>query len=196
MSRPVARYLFPAFGVVVVIITFLWGDYLLGLDCGMVYAAIALALLCLVARSRTPAGHWSPVQLGIITALSVTVGYAMAYPASFAPSLQGFIYQQATDRAVRSELAMVFASDPAYRDFSVSSKRSKLLSVTIRGSLETRAGFNRLRSRVVGECPALRECFLTWDATFRDSGQRVNLQDQDGLFHNAEPDAPPDRSGK
>jgi hypothetical protein len=194
-SRSIARALFAAAGVAAVVVAFVRGDYLLGLECGVVYAAIALALLWLLMRSRTPAGRVSVVRAGFVVAFALPVGYAMAFPASLNPDVQVFIDKQATDRKARAELAAVFASDPVYRDLSVSSVHLKVVNVTVRGSLGARPDLDRLRSRIAGECPAFGECFLHWEVSLRDTAQRVDGLDSD-LFQTAEPGAAPDRGRK
>jgi hypothetical protein len=190
-SRSAARLLFAAVGVAVVMAAFLRGNYLLGLGCGIVYAAIALALLWLLARARTPAGDVSVARVVFVMLFALPVGYALAFPASLNPAVQVFIDKQATDRRARAELAAVFASDAAYRDLSVSSVHLKVVNITVRGSMASRSDLQRLRSRIGGECPALGECFLHWDVVLRDTGERVSGLDRD-LFQEAEPAAAAD----
>jgi hypothetical protein len=190
-SRPIARLLFAATAVGAVVAAFLRGNYLLGVGCGVVYAAIAIALVWLLARSRTTAGRVSVPRATLVALFALPVGYAMAFPASINPDVQVFIDKQATDRRARAELAIVFASDPAYSGLSVSSVHLKVVNLTIQGSLSTRADLDRLRSRIGGECPALGECFLHWDVTLRDTGRRVDGLDRD-VFQDADPGAAAD----
>ena len=176
-SRPVAHLLFAAAGVAVMVAAFLRGNYLLGLVCGIVYAGVAFALLLLLARSRTPGGGVSVARVAFVAVLAVPVGYVMAFPSY--PDVQIFIDKQATERKARGELAAVFASDPAYRDLSVTSVQLKVVNISVRGVLGTRADLDRLRSRIAAECPALGECLLHWEVALRDSGQRLSGLDRD-----------------
>ncbi|MBX7104589.1 MAG: hypothetical protein K1X57_10945 [Gemmataceae bacterium] len=187
-SRPIAVALFAALGVVAVVAAFLRGSYLLGSGCGVVYAAIATSLMWMLARARTPAGSISVARVVFILLFALPVGYAMAFPASINPDVQVFIDKQATDRRARAELAAVFASDPAYRDLSVSSVHLKVVNITVHGSLGTRADLQRLRSQIAPPCRAAGVGFLHWDVSLRDTGEQVSGLDRD-LFQDAEPGA-------
>jgi hypothetical protein len=189
--RIVPRLLFAAAAVAGAFVAFFRGNYLLGLGCGIEYAAIALALFWLFARSRTPAGGVSVLRVVFVLVFALTVAFTMAFPASISPGVRFSIDRQATDRRARAELAAVFESDPAYRDMSVSAVHLKVVNITVRGSLRTRADLNRLRSRIASECPALGECFLHWDVILRDSGQQVGGLDGD-LLREAEPSHAPE----
>jgi hypothetical protein len=105
----------------------------------------------------------------------------MAWPASVNPDVQQFIDLHATDRSSRAELAAVFGSDPAFHDLSTSSVQLKVINVTVQGSLGTHSDFDRLRSRIASECPALGMCNLHWEIALRDCGQRVDGLDRDLL---------------
>ena len=190
-SRPSASALYVAAGASAVVAVFLRGNYLLGFGCGAVYVVIALAILWLLARSRTPTGGVSVMRAGFVVAFALPVGYAMAFPASINPDVQLFIDDQATDRRVRAQLAAVFASDPVYHDLSVSSVHRKGIIITVRGSLRTRTDLEQLRSRLAEECPTFCECSLHWDVYLRDAEEPVSVPDRD-LLQNAEPDAAPD----
>jgi hypothetical protein len=194
MSRPIARLLFAVFGASAVLAAFLRGNYLLGLECGAMYAVASVALLWLLARARTPAGKVSTARAAFVTALILPVGYVMAFPASINPDMQVFIDKQATDRQARAELTAVFASDPAYRDLSMSSVHLKVVNITIRGSLGARSELDRLRLRLATECPTVGNCPLHWAVTLRDTGQKVDGLDRD-LFQEAAPGAEPDGGG-
>jgi len=121
-----------------------------------------------------------------VVLFALPVGYAMAFPASVNPDVQVFIDKQATDRRARAELAAVFASDPAYRDLSVSSIHLKVVNVTVHGSLSTRADLQRLRSQIAPACRTVGVGFLHWDVSLRDTGERLSGLDRD-LFRDAEP---------
>ncbi|HEY1189355.1 MAG TPA: hypothetical protein VGE74_17005 [Gemmata sp.] len=191
-ARPIARLLLAAVVIAAVVAAFLRGHHLLGVGCGVGYAATSVALAGLAARSRTPTGRVSAARVVFLALFALPVGYAMAFPASLNPDVQVFIDKQATDRRAREELAAVFGPAPVYRDLSVSSAHLKVVNITVAGSVGTRADLERLRSRIVAECPALRMCFLHWDVSLRDTGGRVSGPDRD-LFQGAQPGAAPDR---
>jgi hypothetical protein len=144
---------------------YLRGDWLLGPLCGAVYGATGLLFVRLLARCRFPAR-------AALLAGALPLGYAMAFPAAINPDMQVFIDKQAVDRAVRRELAAVFASDPAFRRLSVRTDHLKVVNVLIGGSLPSRVEFRRLRDRVAAECPTAGGCPLHWDVTLDDSGER------------------------
>ena len=152
-SLPVARLLFGLAAAAVAVAAFLRGNYLLGLGWGILYGCITLALFSLLARSRTPAGsvaRWGSWWL--LPCRRVCDGV----PGVHQPG-RADLHQQAGDRPRGAgELAGVFASDPAYRDLSVSSVHVKVVNIRVHGSLGTRSDLDRLRSRIAEECPALR----------------------------------------
>ncbi len=158
-------------------VAFLRGDYLLGFGYGVTYALVAVGLVWFLARCLVLPDRPSPVGAAAVIVLSLPLGYVMAFPASVNPDVRHFIHQQADDRAARQELAAVFASDPAFRDLSVSTTHLKVVNVTVRGPLPGRPDLDRLRARVAGECPVLRRCPLHWDVTLRAAGQRVEGPD-------------------
>lgn len=194
-SRSIARALFATAGIAAIVVAFLRGNYLLGLGCGGLYAAIAAAIVWLFVRSRTPVGGVSVVRAGFVAAFALPVGYAMAFPASLNPDMQVFIDKQATDRRARVELAAVFASDAAFRDLSVSSVHLKVVNITVHGSLGSRTDLERLRSLIAPKCRAAGVGFLHWDVSLRDSRQHVSGLDRD-LFQDAEPGAAADGGGR
>jgi hypothetical protein len=180
-SQRVLRVLFAAVGVGLCAVAFLRGYCLLGTAWGVLYVAATLGLLWLLARSLVSGGSLSFVRVALATALSLAVGFMMAWPASVNPDVRHFIDKQAVDRAARADLAAVFASDPAYRNLSVSTFHLKPVNVTVRGTLGTRSDLDRLRARIIAECPALTRggCVLHWDVTVRDPAQRINGLDSE-----------------
>ena len=185
-SRSLLQLLFLAVGIALGVVAFLRGDYLLGPLCGAVYAAIAAGIVWIVARALTAEGGPAFVRAAVVVALSVPVGFAMADPAAINPDVQVFIGKQAADRAARRELAAEFAADPTFRDLWVTSVHLKAVNVTIHGSLPGRADLDRLRIRIIKDCPAARGCILHWDVTLRETGQRVNGLDSE-LFRGGKP---------
>ncbi len=138
--------------ITLVVIAFLRGNYLLGIETGAAYALVAAGILALLTQENS---RWIVALLAV---LSVPVAIVMAYPAWFSPDLQHFIDKQATARAVRESLHQVFDSDPAFADLSVSTVHLKVVHFTIHGSLHTKADFERLRrlivhNRLVRGCP-------------------------------------------
>ncbi len=185
-KHQVVRACIATAGVALVVLAFLRGNYLLGLRYGVACAAIVVAILWLLARSRTARGSVAFVRAGFVLACAVPLGYAIAFPASLNSDVQVFIDDQATNRMVRHELAAVFACDPAYRELSVSSVRLKSVIFTVHGSLGTRADLERLRHRIAQECQTVRLGFLRWDVYLRDTREKVSGLDED-LFEDAEP---------
>jgi len=178
-TRLVARLLFATFGVVLIAIAFQRGNYLLGVWCGVAYVAIAVGLLGLLAGSFMLTAEPSLVRTAFVCALSLPVGFAMAYPASINSDVQVFIDKQATDRAARRELAAVFASDPACGDLSVSTTHLKVVNVTIHGSLHDRSDLDRLRDRIASQCHVVKDCPLHWDVLLRKTAQRIDGLDSE-----------------
>jgi hypothetical protein len=178
ITRSAARA-FAAVGVVLVTVAFLRGNYLLGLDYGVACVVVTGGLLWFFARSSVLADKPSPVWAAVIAALSIPVGIVLAFPAWINPDVQYFINDQATDRAARAELSAVFASDPAYRDLSISTVHLKGLNVTIHGSLTDRSDLDRLRARIAGECADVHRRSLHWDVRLRNPPQRVDGVDSE-----------------
>lgn len=162
---------FAAFGTILVVVAYLWGDDLFGFEGGIAYVAVAAGILSLFARSFATPGKPSLVRAAVIAALAVPVGFALASPASINPDVRHVIEQQAIDRAARAELAAVFASDPAFGDLSASTQQLKVVWVTIRRTLGARADLDRLRGRIEDECPAMKKCSLSWDVALRKPGE-------------------------
>lgn len=178
-TRLVAWLAFAAVSAVLIPAAFLWGNHLLGLESGILYVVVTAGLLWLFARSFATPGRPSLWRAAAILAVSLPVGFVMADPAAVNPDVRHFIDKQATDRAARQELGAVFASDPAYGDLSISTTHLKAVNVTIRGSLNGRPDLDRLRARIVGECPVVDRCALHWDVTLRESGQRIDGLDSE-----------------
>jgi hypothetical protein len=93
--------------------------------------------------------------------------------------MQVFINKQAEDRAARSELANVFASDAAFQNLSVSTVHLKVVNVTITGPLPRRGDLDRLRERIFRNCPAVHSRTLHWEIRIESSGERVDGLDSD-----------------
>jgi hypothetical protein len=181
--RLVARLVLAVIGTAAIAVAFLWGDYLLGLDCGIAYAATTGGLLWLFVRALVQTEKPSLAQAVFAAALAFPIAFVMARPVAVFPDLQHFIADQATCRAARKELAAVFESDPAYVRLAVSTATGgKVASVTIRGRLNDRSDLDRVRSRIIGECPALHDCYLRWDVALREPAQRMEGYDHE-LFH-------------
>jgi hypothetical protein len=177
--RGVLRTLFGVIGIALCTVAYTRGDYLLGPKYGIAYVVITLALLGLFASAVSKGGYASVLQVGIVIALSLTAGYLMANPTSIDPDMKYYIEQQAIDRATRAELAAVFATDQAFDALSVSTTHLKTVNVTVSGSLGTPTEFDRLREKVVRECPALNHCNLHWNILLRDSGHRIEGTERD-----------------
>ncbi len=169
--------LLTAAGIAATVIAFYWGDFLLGPATGIAYAAIALAIAWLAARSRTADGHVSTVKLVAVAAFALPVACFMASPASFSPDTQHFIENHAIARSARKEIDAVLQFEPAFSNLHLRISEVKVVSAAIAGSVATRADFERLRSRIREACPAAAKCWLLWDLEVRDTGQRVSGAD-------------------
>jgi len=164
---------------------FLRGDHLLGIGCGVMYATVTIALFWLLALSRSSVGSMSITRVVFLLLFALPVGYAMAFPAAINPDVQFFIDKQSIDRRMRAELAKVFASDLAYRTLTFTSFQGKDVTITVRGSVSTRATLNRLRCQIAMECPARSECSLYWNVSIQNTGQQIDGSDRE-LFQYAE----------
>lgn len=167
------------FSTVLTTTAFLRGNYLLGVAGGLTYAVVTACLVWLFARYLTHAGRPSPLRVIALFALSLPLILVLAYPTSVSPDLQHFIDKQATDRAARRELAVVFSSDPSYGDLSVSTTHLKVVNVAIRGTLASRTDLSQLRGLIATECPSLEQCVLRWDVRLLQSGERLDALDRD-----------------
>lgn len=175
--------------ITAIVVAFLRGNHLFGVTVGVVYAAVAAGLLWLLARALRSTGSVSAWRVRLVTLFALPVAFAMAFPASINERVQFVIDDQATDRQVRSELAEVFASDPAYSDLSVSSEHKKVIRITVHGTLGTRADLERLRPLATKACSIDLRCDLVWDVFLRDTGERIDGSNQE-LFPEAETDDP------
>lgn len=178
-KRLVTRVFFATFSIVLISISFLRGSYLLGLEFGLTYTGIAAGLLWLVARSLILSDRPQLVRSAVIAAVSLPVGFALAFPAAINPDIRHFIDKQAIDRAARRELAAVFASDPSYRRLSISTRHLKVVNVTIHGSLNDHSDLDRLRHRIASECPVLKQCPLHWEVMLLKPAQRIDGVDSE-----------------
>lgn len=124
--RILSPILLAAFGLGLAAVAFLRGSSLFGITGGALYTAISAALLWLFVRSLVSGGKISYVRTAGVAAFSVAVGWVMAFPAKINPDVRHVIEKQATDRAARAELAAVFASDPAFKELSVSTAHPKV----------------------------------------------------------------------
>lgn len=180
MKRSVFRtnaLLFLGTASVLCIAAFLRGNYLLGPWYASLYVVVTLGLLWLLFRSFTHTSRPSLARLSLVLVSCLLAGFAMAFPAAINPDMQVFIDHEASARTARAELAKVFAADLAFGDLSANSVVLRAVTITVQGSLAKRADFDRLRSRVVEECPALTRCFLRWEITIHDPAQRIDAWD-------------------
>ncbi|QDU45177.1 hypothetical protein Mal52_36670 [Symmachiella dynata] len=184
-SLSIPRLAFALAGVALISVAFLRGNYLLGLGCGIAYVFVTTAAIWLFAQSLARKQRASRICAITIAILSVPIGLVMAFPAAINSDIQYFIDSQATDRTVRAELKQVFASDPVFSNLSLSTRHLKALNVTISGTLPTRNDLERLRNRILTECPTLKRCALHWNLTLHDSGHRIDSPDRE-LFPSTE----------
>ena len=149
------------------------------------YATVTIALFWLLALSRSSVGSMSITRVVFLELFALPVGYAMAFPAAINPDVQVFIDKQSIDRRVRAELAQLFVSDLAYRALTFTSFHGKDGTITVRGSVSTRATLIRLRCQIAMECPARSECALYWNVSIQNTGQQIDGSDRK-LFQYAE----------
>src|SRR5687767_7837098 len=107
-SRLIARLVFAAFSVALIAIAFLRGNYLLGIEFGVMYAVIGFGVSWYLARSLVLTEKPSLIRAAAIVVLSLPLAIVMADPAAINPDVQVFIDKQATDRAARRELRALF----------------------------------------------------------------------------------------
>ena len=172
-SKTVARIVNTLVGVALSAAAFFRGHFLLGFVVGVIYLVIGLLMTGLFVRTLTTVGYARYLRLVVVATLSLALGFAMAFPATINPDMQYFINDHATDRAARTELALVFASDPSFRDLSVSTTRLKSVNIELRGSLGSRPALDLLQARIREECPTVAMCVLHWNVTLRDSDARI-----------------------
>lgn len=164
---------FTVIAAVIGLIAYGYGNHLFGMTGGVVYAAVALALVWLLARSLRFREGVSVLRVVVVLLFTAAVGFWMAFPASIDWRVQHVIEQHAIDRDAKRELLTLFGTDPAFRGLSVSSVQLKRANLSVHGSLASRVDFDRLRLRISDECPAIGEWPLLWDIVLRDSGTRV-----------------------
>ncbi len=157
-------------GVAFVMGAYLRGNYLLGIDVGIWYAAVALMMVGLFARVlwQTPV---SKIKLALLVLFTIPVCFGFAFPAFINPDVQVFVSRHKQDRVVRSELRAVFGEDPAFSSLSISTTQLKILNVEISGSVPRRADLTRLRHRVFEHCGSAKGCHLDWRIQVRDDGK-------------------------
>jgi hypothetical protein len=153
---------------------FLRGNHLLGFSVGVFYALVAGVFCWFCGQSYTREGRPSLIGMVGIAFIPLVIGFVMAFPAAVNPDVQHFIDDQATDRNARAELKRVFSSDSAFRRLSISTIHLKVVNVTIYGALPSRRDLDRLRERVINECPTLNLCPLHWDVTLRDTNEEID----------------------
>lgn len=173
-TRTVARVLFGgAAGVALCVAAYLRGDFLFGPGAGVYYAAVVLGLLWLFARSRSTA------RAAVVAALSLAVAFALTWPAAINPNVSLVMERIAERRAIQAELAAVLESDAAYSKLTASFVQTKIVNIKVNGPLSTRSPFDRLRSRIMEECPTLGGCDLSWNVIVLDTEQHMVGRDEE-----------------
>lgn len=155
------------------IIAFLRGNFLLGLDGGTAYVVVVAGLLSLFVNSLRRQQRAARLQQMILALLVIPIGFVLAFPAWINPEIQVFINKQSIDRNVRQELNRVFDSDPAFTELSVDTTHLKVVNVTISGSLPTNDDSKRLLKYLESDCPTLKLCPLHWKVRLRDSKEWI-----------------------
>lgn len=160
-------------------LAFLWGDFLMGESMGWWFAVQAacgagLVVWCLVIAKR--ASLWRDAA---VAALTLRIVAGLVFPTLFQPTWQMLIDDRAAERTARNQVVAVLSSDPAYRDLSASVRYRKCAQVIITGLVGSRADFDRLRGRIVSECPAVGRRFLCWNVQIDHSQERLSGCDND-----------------
>lgn len=173
-SKATRRIIFTTIATSIVVVAFWRGNQLLGIACGVSYVLIALALIWLLVRSSSFREGGSVFRLALALLFTASVGFCMTFPASINWRVQYAIKQHTIDRDAKRELVSLFGKDHAFGGLSVSSVQLKTLNIIIHGSIAERSDFDRLRTRIGDECPAVGKCILHWDIVLRDSGVRID----------------------
>lgn len=160
------------------VVAFLRGNHLLGMEAGIMFALVTGGALWLFVKTFARDGKISFARLVATSLLIGFVAFAIAFPAKVNSDLQHFIDKQATDRAARVEVRQVIESDNTFGSLSVATTRYKWVLVTVSGVMPTRDDFNRLRTRLIEDCPTLKTCTLEWHIRLHDSNENV-----DGFDH-------------
>ena len=127
------------------------GDYLLGRGVGVVYAIVASMLAVLFYRAFSD-NRTNKLQLGALTVTTVIVTVFFAFPGHWNWNVQISIDDHAEERAAETELARLFATDPAFGRLDATARHQKGLWVRIKGVVPTQADYDRLRQQVQEEC--------------------------------------------
>jgi hypothetical protein len=131
--------------IAVILAAYCRGNYLLGMGVGITYAIVASLIVLLAVRAlrQTPVPK---MRIALLVLFAVPVGFALAFPAHINPDVQVFINKQTVDRNARSELTAIFATDPAFSDFGISTTHLKCINVEVHGSVPTKEGANSVRN--------------------------------------------------
>lgn len=172
-----ARLVYKAFCVVLMAAAFLRGNYLLGPRFGVTFTLITLGLLWLLARSFKHPEKPAFYRAVVIAALFIPVGFTLTFPTALNSDLQYFIDGRATELAVRKELAVVFDSDAAFGELTISTSHRKIFIATIQGSLNDQAEFDKLRNRITDECSEVKLEMLSWNILLSEHGDRIEGYD-------------------
>lgn len=84
-SQQVAGLLVVSSGLVLATVAFLRGNYLLGLNAGIIYAGTTFGLCWLLVRAWNNAGSSALVRLILVTIFSLSSGFALAFPGLINP---------------------------------------------------------------------------------------------------------------
>ncbi len=155
------------------IAAFARGNYLLGQVAGIAYALVAFGISIFItselSQRATAPGH----RTFCITA-TVLVSLALSFPAFISSDIQISLEQHAVDRAARTELNLLFASDPRFADLHVSTNQLKVINVTISGSVENSEAFDLLHSRLLDRAEHFSDCILHWSILDRSSSASID----------------------
>lgn len=156
------------------------GNDLLGASADITYAVVALMIAALFARALrvTPVPRF---RIAFLILFSIPVCVAFAFPTYINSDVQIFVDKQAEDRAARSELASVFAEDPAFSDLSISTTHLKIVNVEIYGTVPAKADRDSLQQLVFERCGFVENCFVHWRIRVRDDSTMYVARNDDAF---------------
>jgi len=152
------------------------GHYLLGWQVGAFYSLFTFLLL----TQGTRYFFQSPLpklRIAILAITCIPLACVMAFPSYFVPNAGYLINDHRTDQDGRTELAAVFASDPAFKQIQVTTFRTRIVGFKISGKIPTKNDLKRLRT-LIHDCENTN--YVSWNIYVIDESKTYNeLKDSD-----------------
>lgn len=171
--------LIAVFFIAYILAAYCRGSYLLGVGVGVMYGIVATLITFLFYRALSQ----SPLlklRIWLLAMFTFPISMAFAFPMHLNSDIQYSVDKQTTDRNARTELARIFAGDPAFTGLRVSTTHLKAVNVQIDGSVPTKADLCRLRFHVQNEGRCLDRCIVHWRIQVREESQiYTGLEDED-----------------